>query len=254
MKTHPIIDYPFRWAPLVAVALVLVVLQVILVHTYTGADLLPSVIDGIATIGWLMAIGYLMWFVVGTVSIFQTLLISLVMGILIWIAGCFMVCDIMTRIFCLPYLSFAMTIPFRLMFGVPTFISILLWYRLIDADESILNQELENQMMIRQMPVNSVEPIELIDRITVKDGSKINLIKTDELICIQACGDYVTLTTPTGEYIKEQTMKYFEAHLPSEISRVELFGKETYQLLLKNGMKIKVSLSGYRILKENLGL
>ena len=73
---------------------------------------------------------------------------------------------------------------------------------------------------------------------------------------------------PTGEYLKEQTMKYFDAHLPSagfvrvhrstivnvtQISRVELFGKETYQLLLKTGVKLKVSLSGYRLLKERLG-
>lgn len=49
------------------------------------------------------------------------------------------------------------------------------------------------------------------------------------------------LVTPAGEYIKEQTMKYFEAHLPvdnfvrihrstivnvTQISRVELFGKK----------------------------
>ena len=61
----------------------------------------------------------------------------------------------------------------------------------------------------------------------------------------------------------------FETHLPSDtfvrvhrstivnvtqISRVELFGKETYQLLLKNGVKLRVSLSGYRLLKERLGL
>jgi len=170
MKAHPIIDYPYRWVPMLVVALVLVVAQVMIMSVYTGADYVPAVIDGIATIGWLMA--------------------------------------------------------------------------------------LEPQ-------------IEQIDRITVKDGSKIHLIKTDELIYIQACGDYVMLITPSGEYLKEQTMKYFETHLPSDtfvrvhrstivnvtqISRVELFGKETYQLLLKNGVKLRVSLSGYRLLKERLGL
>jgi DNA-binding LytR/AlgR family response regulator len=40
----------------------------------------------------------------------------------------------------------------------------------------------------------------------------------------------------------------------TQISRVELFGKETYQLLLKNGVKLRVSLSGYRLLKERLGI
>ena len=96
-----------------------------------------------------------------------------------------------------------------------------------------------------------------------------SFVKADELIYIQACGDYVMLITPTGEYLKEQTMKYFETHLSTDtfvrvhrstivnvtqISRVELFGKETYQLLLKNGVKLRVSLSGYRLLKERLGI
>ena len=55
-----------------------------------------------------------------------------------------------------------------------------------------------------------------IDRITVKDGSRIHIIKVEDLLYIQACGDYTTLVTPDGEYIKEQTMKYFETHLPAD--------------------------------------
>ena len=68
MKTHPIIDYPYRWVPMLVVALVLVAAQVAIMSVYTGADYVPAVIDGIATIGWLMALGYLAWFVVGVVA------------------------------------------------------------------------------------------------------------------------------------------------------------------------------------------
>ena len=107
MKTHPIIDYPYRWVPMLVVALVLVAAQVAIMSVYTGADYVPAVIDGIATIGWLMALGYLAWFVVGVVSIFQTEVIILVTGILIWIAGSFMVNDIMTRIVGIPYIAFS---------------------------------------------------------------------------------------------------------------------------------------------------
>lgn len=83
MKAHPIIDYPFRWIPVLVVAVILVIIQVVLLHGYTGADYLTAVIDGITTIGWLMALGYLAWFVVGTVSIFQTNMIMSVAGILL---------------------------------------------------------------------------------------------------------------------------------------------------------------------------
>ena len=151
MKTHPIIDYPYRWVPVLVVALVLVLAQVMIMSVYTGADYVPAVIDGIATIGWLMALGYLVWFVVGVVSIFQTEVITLVAGILIWIAGSFMVYDIVTRIAGIPYITFASTIPFRLLFGIPTWVAILLWYRLIVAKEDALNQELEKEGLVRSV-------------------------------------------------------------------------------------------------------
>ena len=270
MKAHPIIESPFRWIPMLVLALILVAFQVALVCGYTGNDYLPALVDGIVTIGWLAAIAYLAWFVVGLVSLFQTDVIMIIVGSLLWLAGSFMVCDIMVRIVGVSYVPFAQTIPFRLLFGLPVLIAVTLWYRLITAKEEVLNQELEKELIEHQVVEAPVEvPAGLIDRITVKDGSRIHLIKADELIYIQACGDYVMLITPSGEYLKEQTMKYFETHLPPEtfvrvhrstivnvtqISRVELFGKETYQLLLKNGVKLRVSLSGYRLLKERLGL
>ena len=40
----------------------------------------------------------------------------------------------------------------------------------------------------------------------------------------------------------------------SQISRLEQFGKETYQILLKNGTRLRVSLSGYRLLRQRLGI
>ena len=72
MKAHPIIDYPFRWIPMLVLALVLVTCQVALVCGYTGTGYIPALVDGIATIAWLAAIAYLAWFVVGLVSLFQT--------------------------------------------------------------------------------------------------------------------------------------------------------------------------------------
>jgi DNA-binding LytR/AlgR family response regulator len=89
------------------------------------------------------------------------------------------------------------------------------------------------------------------------------------VLYIQACGDYVTLFTPTGQYIKEKTMKFFDTYLPSttfvrihrstivntdHIVRVELFGKESYSIRLKNGVSLRASITGYKLLKERLNL
>lgn len=267
MRAHPIIDYPYRWFPMLVLALVLAIIQATLSWGYAGADWLPAIIDGITTIGWFAALAYLAWFVVGYVSILQTKVITVAARILLWIAGSFMICDIMVRIAGIPYISFASTIPFRLLFGVPTWIAIILWYQLIVVKDPVQEEEFIAPQAAEEEKPEAQE--EIIDRITVKDGSRIHIIKVDELLYIQACGDYATLVTPTGEYIKEQTMKHFEGHLPTnnfvrihrstivnvtQISRVELFGKETYQVLLKNGTKLRVSLTGYRLLKERLGI
>lgn len=102
-----------------------------------------------------------------------------------------------------------------------------------------------------------------------KDGTRIHIIPIKEIFYLQACGDYVTLFTTSGQHVKEQTMKYFERSLPSpefvrihrsyivnteQILRVELFGKETYQVRLKDGTYLRASSAGYKLLKERLSL
>lgn len=149
MKAHPIIESPFRWIPMLVLALILVAFQVALVCGYTGNDYLPALVDGIVTIGWLAAIAYLAWFVVGLVSLFQTDVIMIIVGSLLWLAGSFMVCDIMVRIVGVSYVPFAQTIPFRLLFGLPVLIAITLWYRLIVTKEEVQNQELEKELAVQ---------------------------------------------------------------------------------------------------------
>ena len=64
-------------------------------------------------------------------------------------------------------------------------------------------------------------------------------------------------------------MKYMESHLDptqfvrvhrsyivnvNQIARLELYQKETYNVLLKNGVSIRASSSGYKELKQLLNL
>lgn len=94
------------------------------------------------------------------------------------------------------------------MFGIPAWTAILLWYHLqIVADTSLQTENFTAPEAEKAAPLPHEESI---DRITVKDGSRIHIIKVEDLLYIQACGDYATLVTSDGEYIKEQTMKNFE--------------------------------------------
>ena len=114
----------------------------------------------------------------------------------------------------------------------------------------------------------AVEP-EILERIAVKLGHKIHVILVPDIIYLQADGDYVTIHTSNGKYLKEQTMKYFQENLPQSqfvrvhrsyvvniesISRIEQYEKQNQLLTLKNGDKIKASIAGYKLLKSRLGL
>lgn len=105
-------------------------------------------------------------------------------------------------------------------------------------------------------------------RLVVKDGTKIDIIPTEEVIRIAAQDDYSEIITAKGKHLKKQTMKHLEQVLDpkkfarvhrssivqvSQIEKIEKYGKETHLAQLKNGDEVVVSASGYVKLKELLG-
>jgi len=110
---------------------------------------------------------------------------------------------------------------------------------------------------------------EILNRIAVKTGTKVHLIPTSDIIYIEAEGDYAKIITRDSFYLKEKTLKYFEAHLDpaqfvrvhrsyivnvAEIARIEYYDKETHVVFLKNNSKLRASAAGYRLLKRKLHL
>lgn len=106
-------------------------------------------------------------------------------------------------------------------------------------------------------------------RIALRSGTKIHVVPIDEVLYLQADGDYVQVVTPQGRFLKEQTLKSFAQQLPPErfarvhrsilvnieaISRIERYEKNTQQLRLKNGDTVKVSQQGYKLLRQQMGL
>ena len=106
-----------------------------------------------------------------------------------------------------------------------------------------------------------------IHRVVVKSRSKIHVIPVEKILYIEAQDDYVMIYTPDSKHLKQKTMKYFESHLPeedfvrihrsyiariSEISQLQLYEKESYIVILKNGVKLPVSKTGLPKLKAKL--
>lgn len=128
----------------------------------------------------------------------------------------------------------------------------------------------QEKTFLLEKEILPVEPeIKELERFAVKSGTKIHVVLVSEIICLLADGDYVQVVTEKGKFLKEQTMKYFETNLPDNrfvrvhrscivnieaISRIDLYEKQSQQLMLKSGDKIKVSQNGYKMLREKLKL
>ncbi|PCI94311.1 MAG: DNA-binding response regulator [Flavobacteriales bacterium] len=108
-----------------------------------------------------------------------------------------------------------------------------------------------------------------IDRVVVKSNNNIHVIPLNEIVYIESEDDYVMIHTAAAKHLKHQTMKFYEEHLDaskfirihrsyivniSEIKKIEKFGKDTYQVMLKSDVSLKVSRSRYQELKSILGI
>lgn len=106
-------------------------------------------------------------------------------------------------------------------------------------------------------------------RIVVKNGSKIKIIPVQDVQYLEAADDYVKIHTSEGYFLKNKTMTYFENTLDKEqfvrshrsyivnvqqITRIDPYEKDNHLAILRSGVKVPVSRSGYGKLKEVLGL
>jgi len=147
--------------------------------------------------------------------------------------------------------------------GVFFYTVVVLTYFLFLTNEKLDEKEKNEARLSRLIKSGGLE------RIAVKDRQQIHVIPVQEINYIEACGDYVSLFTANGSFLKEQTMKYFEENLPSkqfvrihrsfivnvsEVAKIELYEKESYRIHLKNGKTVSASNNGYKALKEVIKL
>ncbi len=133
---------------------------------------------------------------------------------------------------------------------------------------TLTNDKPANDKIVNGILNQQDENVEYLERIVVKTGSKISIIPVRKLYWLEAQDDYVMLHSKDGDFLKQKTMKYFESHLdPKEfvrthrsyivrisiIKQIELFGKESYRIILTNGQSLPVSRTGHAKLKAILG-
>ena len=110
-------------------------------------------------------------------------------------------------------------------------------------------------------------PAQYLERIVVKDGSRVHIIPVAKLDYAEAQDDYVALAVEGKKHLKQQTLSNLEKALDPErflrihrsyivnldrLGKVEPYGKDTHVVILTTGAQLPVSRSGYARLREIL--
>jgi len=108
---------------------------------------------------------------------------------------------------------------------------------------------------------------ETVERVLVREGTKVFVIPTEKIDYIEAQDDYVSIRSEGTSHLKKQRLSDLQSLLDPKkfvrihrsiilnvdrLARLELYAKDSRMAILKDGTKLQVSRSGYDVLKELL--
>ncbi len=106
-----------------------------------------------------------------------------------------------------------------------------------------------------------------LERVLIKEGSRVHVIPVDRIDYIEAEDDYVSIHADGKKHLKQQRLTELEGLLDSQrfvrvhrsfiinidrIARIELYAKDSRVAILKDGRQLQISRSGYEKLKDRL--
>ena len=119
----------------------------------------------------------------------------------------------------------------------------------------------------QQLAATARPPQQFLERLVVKDGTKVTLIPVAKLDYAEAQDDYVALASLGKKHLKQQTIAGLEAGLNPDsfvrihrsyivnlerVVRIEPYGKDSRLAILTDGTRLPVSRAGYARLKALL--
>lgn len=124
------------------------------------------------------------------------------------------------------------------------------------------------QVTASELAAAARAPGQTLDRIVVRDGSKIHIIPIAKLDYVEAQDDYAALHSEKKSYLKQQTIASLERQLDPQrfvrihrsyivnldrIVRIEPYTRDSRVAVLRDGEQLPVSRPGYARLKALLG-
>ncbi len=125
----------------------------------------------------------------------------------------------------------------------------------------------EKMPLAHELAAAARPPQQFLERIVVKDGTKVTLIPVAKLDYAEAQDDYVALASQGKKHLKQQTIAGLEAGLDpnsfvrihrsyivnlERVVRIEPYGKDSRLAILTDGTRLPVSRAGYARLKTLL--
>ena len=132
--------------------------------------------------------------------------------------------------------------------------------RLLAALERAKGRIGERKPPAHELAAAARPPQQFLQRIVVKDGTRVTLIPVAKLDYVEAQDDYVALASHGAKHLKQQTIASIEAGLDparfvrihrsyivnfERVTRIEPYGKDSRLAILADGSRLPVSRAGY---------
>jgi Response regulator of the LytR/AlgR family len=155
-------------------------------------------------------------------------------------------------------------LPLRIAWGLLIYIIFVLIYYLFILKSKVEEKQKKIDESLMETATNFREKL---SRVCVKKRNVLQFVSVEKICYLEANGDYVFIYTEKERYLKDKTMKYWEAHLPEAnfvrihrsfivnidyIRGLELYEKESYKVRMKNEIMLRVSNNGYKLLKQKM--
>jgi two-component system LytT family response regulator len=135
------------------------------------------------------------------------------------------------------------------------------------AKERLAGKAPEPTPSATDLAVAARPPAQFLDRIAVRDGTRVFIIPVAKLEYAEAQDDYVALAAEGKKHLKQQTISSLESALDPQrfmrihrsyivnlerVAKVEPYGKDRHIAVLANGTQLPVSRAGYARLRAFL--
>jgi two-component system, LytTR family, response regulator len=119
-----------------------------------------------------------------------------------------------------------------------------------------------------ELSASAREPAQPLERIVVRDGTRVYIIPIAKLDYVEAQDDYVALSAEGKKHLKQQTIASLEEALDparflrihrsyivnlERVTKIEPYRKDNHVAVLSSGTQLPVSRSGYTRLRALLG-